>query len=116
MCKKCHNEYTQQHYQDNKQAYKDKAAKNNKVYKKRNREYILNYLREHPCVDCGNTDLEVLQFDHDDPSEKICEVSIMVTWSLKTLQAEIDKCTIRCANDHVKRTRRQFGFWTNDKD
>lgn len=113
MCKKCHNEYTRQHYQDNKQSYLDKANKRNAEVKIKHREIIMEHLRANPCVDCGNDDTEVLQFDHRDRLTKTAEVSRLTTGSTKRLLDEISKCDIRCANCHVKRTRRQMGYWYN---
>jgi len=44
----------------------------------RNRDYIINYLSTHPCVDCGNTDYRILEFDHRPGTEKVkgcCQAS-----------------------------------------
>ena len=70
-------------------------------YKIRNREYIQNYLKTHPCVDCGNSDLRVLDFDHV-RGLKVGSISngVKDSWPLEKLQQEIDKCEIRCANCH----------------
>lgn len=78
----------------------------------RNREYTLNYLSTHPCVDCGETDSIVLQFDHTDPSLKTDRVANMVfNSSLATLQSEIDKCEVRCANCHSRKTARDRKYY-----
>jgi predicted transcriptional regulator len=67
----------------------------------RNKQITLNYLKTHPCVDCGNSDVRVLEFDHV-RGVKINSVSAGVrdSWSVKKLLDEIDKCEIRCANCH----------------
>lgn len=113
-CKKCHNEYTRQHYRDNKQSYVDKAARRNIGIIEENRRKLIEYLSLHPCVDCPTTDVEVLEFDHVDPSTKTYNVSNMLKHSWKRIEAEIEKCVVRCSNCHTKRTRRQFGWWTVD--
>lgn len=113
-CKLCHQAYNREHYLNNKQYYKDKAAKRNISIKAQSREFVKQYLREHPCIDCGSTDIEVLQFDHRDPSLKTGEVSTFLTYSTDRLMKEINKCDVRCANCHVKRTRRQFGWWIDE--
>lgn len=110
-CKPHHREATRQHYQDNKESYIEKAKRNKVATIRRNRQTIRDWLVTHPCVDCGNEDIEVLQFDHRERSEKLTEVSRLLDGSHGKLCAEIMKCDIRCANCHVKRTRRQMGWW-----
>jgi excinuclease UvrABC ATPase subunit len=72
-----------------------------KVYKDRNREIVNSYLKEHPCVDCGNTDLRVLDFDHV-RGKKLGSIShgVKNSWPIEKLLAEINKCEVRCANCH----------------
>lgn len=78
----------------------------------RNRRYTLQYLSTHPCVDCGETDIRVLQFDHIDPDLKYDRVANLIfRSSLATLQAEIDKCEVRCANCHAKRTAEHRNYY-----
>tara|TARA_B100000459_G_scaffold12734_1_gene6787 strand:- start:57 stop:440 length:384 start_codon:yes stop_codon:yes gene_type:complete len=81
------------------------------------REWVKGYLLTHPCVDCGNTDIRVLEFDHRIPSEKSFIISRRVAGgvSLKTLAEEVAKCDIRCANCHRIRTKEERHFGPNDK-
>ncbi len=67
---------------------------------------VREYLAEHSCVDCGNTDVRVLEFDHV-RGVKRHHVSVMVRqgWSIKSVMEEIAKCEVRCANCHRIRTR-----------
>jgi len=67
----------------------------------RNRNFVKEYLKEHHCVDCGNSNILVLDFDHV-RGEKITNISKMVSngSSLRTLLREIEKCEIRCSNCH----------------
>lgn len=73
--------------------------------RKRNRMFVFDYLKTHPCVDCGETDPIVLEFDHV-RGKKVLDVSIMTrnSYSLEKLQTEIAKCDVRCANCHRRRT------------
>lgn len=61
------------------------------------------------CVDCGESDLLVLQFDHRDPKEKKCDISKCST--VTSVLRELPKCDIVCANCHTRRTQRMFGSW-----
>lgn len=69
------------------------------------RARIRRYLEAHPCVDCGETDTVVLEFDH--LRDKRMDVSTMVLrgWRWESIKAEIAKCDVRCANCHRRMTR-----------
>jgi len=77
--------------------------------KKQNNEYVQSYLASHPCIDCGENDPIVLEFDHRDPSQKKYNISERrrPVFSINTLKSEIEKCDIRCANCHRRRTHKQ---------
>ena len=110
-------QWASEHYLRNKEKMKLKAIANNKLARMRNKEFIENYLLSHPCVDCGNNNIIVLEFDHV-RDQKLYNVSDMVfrSFSLKTIQKEIDKCEIRCANCHriVTHNRRIESSKQND--
>jgi hypothetical protein len=71
-------------------------------------QYLYDYLLSHPCVDCGESDPIVLDFDHVFGEKKL-EVSLLA-WtrhSFKTIENEIRKCEVRCANCHRRRTSKE---------
>ena len=115
LCKEHRREYVKQHYRENKDKYIAKAVKSNKAYGERNRQWLIGYLRTKEWVDCGNTDIEVLQFDHRVREEKTKMVYKFLHSNLARLQEEVAKCDIRCANCHMKRSRRQMGWWTDEE-
>ena len=57
-------EYARKHYLANKEKMIEKAKKYNSSVYERNLNYIKNYLSNNPCVDCGNNNIVVLEFDH----------------------------------------------------
>lgn len=68
-------------------------------------EKVVAYLLDHPCVDCGETDWQVLEFDHRDAVTKVKGVADLVhNHSWASVQAEIAKCDVRCANCHRRKT------------
>jgi hypothetical protein len=73
------------------------------------KERVARYLMDHPCVDCGERDLDVLEFDHRAGEGKDAEVSRLVNdgaaWD--RIEREISKCEVRCANDHRRRHARE---------
>lgn len=75
---------------------------------------IKNYLLENPCIDCGETDIVVLQFDHVRGSKR-ASITKMVKddLSIDTIFKEIAKCEVRCANCHVRKTSSDFGWNKN---
>lgn len=109
-CKECRQPIRRQWYLDN-------AAKQKKVVTPKNREradrlteLVIDYLFEHPCVDCGESDPIVLDFDHV-KGDKKGNISHMVSSRGEdTLKEEIKKCEVRCANCHRKKTAKQFMY------
>ncbi len=81
------------------------------VYHAENLRRLVEYLLLHPCVDCGEPDPIVLEFDHRDRSTKGTTVANIMRYSAwSQVEAEIRKCDVRCANRHRRRTARQMGW------
>jgi hypothetical protein len=80
----------------------------------RNRHFVWGYLLASPCIDCGEPDRIVLQFDHRDGVTKKGNLSDMVNkaLSIQTLTDEIAKCDVRCANCHHRRTAKQQKWYS----
>ena len=51
-------------YVENRVAHMANVRNRNDRAHRAYRQRLAAYLREHPCVDCGQTDLLVLEFDH----------------------------------------------------
>jgi hypothetical protein len=80
-------------------------------YRKACQLLAYDYLMSHPCVDCGETNPVVLDFDHIDRATKSREVAWFIRrQDLVGLAAEIAKCEVRCANDHRRKTARDLGY------
>ena len=110
QCKSCSRLYVKQHYENNKAYYLSKARKRNNKIREEIKRHTWNYLKTHPCVDCGEKDPVVLEFDHI--SDKIINVSNMYrNFTLERVVQEIAKCQVRCANCHRRKTAIQFGWY-----
>jgi C1A family cysteine protease len=81
---------SKRHYEKHKDKIKDRSKKRNKRQKRKNQEYIRAIKEASSCVDCGESNSVVLDFDHV-KGEKVSNISI---------QKEIDKCEVRCSNCH----------------
>ncbi len=111
-CGDCSRAYGRAHYQRNRRAYLQRARRGRERALETCRRLLSDYLRTHPCVDCGETDPVLLDFDHRDPRTKTATVAALVKrGDARALVAEMAKCDVRCANDHRRRTARQFR-WT----
>jgi len=111
-CRACNSAYLKEHYAKNKPYYIAKARKNTRLSKINAVTWIWRYLETHPCVDCGETDPVVLQFDHV-RGEKSFAIATMVStgFSVERIEAEIAKCDVRCANCHFRKTARERGWY-----
>lgn len=114
-CKDCHREYRRQHYLANHEKYKDMQKVWNDAnapdIRESNRRYIFEYLLEHPCVDCGESNPLVLEFDHVRGKKRFSISSVMnSTYRIETIQKEIDKCEVRCANCHRRKTAQEWDW------
>ena len=70
----------------------------------------VDFLRGHPCTDCGETDPVVLEFDHVRGTKRF-EISRGITdRSFESLMLEMAKCEVVCANCHRRRTAQRAGY------
>ena len=110
-CKPCNRVYQRAHYVNNKNVYVKKAAVHREATRKAVRRKVWEYLLGHPCVDCGEKDPVILEFDHQ--REKLSNVSCLVstgaTW--RRVKNEIDKCEVRCRNCHQRKTAKELGWY-----
>lgn len=110
-CIACEQAYRKDHYIANKTKYLAKDRKNESLKKQELLNFLINYFADHPCVDCGEDDPVVLEFDHV-KGEKITEVSVLINGchSMDKILNEIAKCEVRCANCHRRKTAQQFNW------
>lgn len=109
-CRPCFNLLTAKHYKDNSQYYKDKAKRYHKQVTERNHKFICEYLSIHPCIDCGEKDIVVLEFDHQRDKDRAIS-AVLVNFSMRRLIDEVNKCEVRCANCHKRKTAKEFGYY-----
>ncbi|UXE05331.1 HNH endonuclease [Mycobacterium phage Skinny] len=103
QCRDCQRDTDREHYSS--PARKAQVAANRDKARAQARTYVTEWLTTHPCVDCGEADIIVLEFDHV-TGTKVRAVSEMVDRGCRvaTIAAEIAKCEVRCANCHRRVT------------
>ena len=89
--------YSHEYYLKNKERICARTRKRQKLVADRRRELLSVY----PCICCGNSDPDVIQWHHVDPSEKEKQV-IHNGISEEDFWDEVLKCVPVCANCHVK--------------
>lgn len=96
------------HYEANKEKIKARTRKRNKEQRIKNKRFVDWVKSRSCCVDCGETDPLVLDFDHV-IGEKKHNISDLArsSYSREKIMEEIDKCEVRCANCHRKITHKR---------
>jgi len=108
FCRPCRSAYGKEHYAANRQRYIDQAASVKRRLNLVRTRYVLDFFKDHPCLDCGETDPIVLEFDHlRDKSFSIGTELTRHAWN--AILDEIAKCEVVCANCHRRRTARRRG-------
>jgi CO dehydrogenase/acetyl-CoA synthase beta subunit len=108
-------EASRRHYAKHRDKVIANAKEHSKAARNRIRTHINTHLKANPCVDCGETDIVVLEFDHiGGAGTKHFNISDATRhgYSMKKLTEEIAKCEVRCANCHRKKTYERGG-WTH---
>jgi hypothetical protein len=104
MCKPCNIARNQRWYREHPEVRATRMDDYNRRRKRKLQGLLLDYLLDHPCVDCGESDPVVLDFDH--LRDKVENISLMVLkkrpW--RVILEEIAKCEVVCANCHRRRT------------
>jgi hypothetical protein len=114
VCKSCSKKRSKQYYSENSSLHKKNVNDRNQRVRIEQRREIFEFHKKNPCVDCGNNNPVVLDFDHKDGVIKKHNISEMIgTYSWANILNEIEKCEVRCANCHRIRTAKQQGWYKN---
>ena len=86
-------------YRDKNKERKTSAEYKRKV-KKANHDYIRSYKEYHKCSECDEGRAVCLDLHHIHPHLKSFELSTVKTHSIGSIDAELNKCVVLCANCH----------------
>lgn len=97
-CRVCQKNYTRNHYTQNH----DKYTTNRNNYRSNTKSVLAEYKKTLKCENCGDDRHYVLDFHHNDPSEKEGNIAHLSHrgWSVDRIMVEIEKCSILCSNCH----------------
>lgn len=110
-CRHCTRAQLQSHYLRHRKYYLAKARKRNAETAEVQRRLLLEYLSIRPCVDCGESDVVCLEFDHVRGRKQRTVATMIGHHSWATILAELAKCDVRCANCHRRKTARAEGWY-----
>jgi transcription elongation factor Elf1 len=99
-CKTCKRIVSHLHYLANKERYMArKQARRDQL-----RAWLRSQKKELTCAHCAENHPACLHFHHNDPSTKEINIAatIIMGRSIARVQREIAKCTVLCANCHLK--------------
>lgn len=99
---------SRRHYEKNRVSIIARSKERNKAQRIRNRAFVARVKSFFSCVDCGESDPSVLDFDHIRGKKKN-NVSDMAScsYSISSIKNEIRKCEVRCSNCHRKATKQR---------
>ena len=105
-CREC----SKAHYRGNMVQHKANVAKTKLKWREENRKIVLAAFAG-GCVDCGTTDMRVLEFDHVIGNKKDNLATLVRAYPPATVKLEIAKCEVRCRNCHAIVTYERNGSW-----
>lgn len=124
-CKKCQRYYhTNIWYPRNRRKHIDRVVERKKKSRKKHFLKILKEYFSKGCIDCGEKDNRVLEFDHVRGEKKRlgsagCDGVMGLVrqgYAWETIKKEIDKCEIRCRNCHKIKTYEEFNYYKDLRD
>jgi hypothetical protein len=116
-CKTCASKKAKEYYARNKERMVKQINDSRIQRLAEYRQRFYDILKVSSCVDCGNNNPIVLDFDHKVHDEKTHEVSKMLHdgYSWERILEEISKCDVRCANCHRIKTAKEQNWYKNLK-
>jgi len=110
-CRDCSHLKFKEYYSKNKKRQRIAISESKVKAKEKAYNFVVEYFKNNPCVDCGNSDIRVLEFDHVEGFEKKNGVGVLIQRGngLNVIREEISKCQVRCRNCHTIKTYDRIG-------
>jgi hypothetical protein len=107
-CKPCMSAYCKAHYAKNAQSHNARRIEADRTYQARNLAYVQAELRARSCIDCGESNPAVLEFESADSQRSQVAHLIGRGAGLSALKREMMRCVVRCLRCSRCRSARQF--------
>jgi hypothetical protein len=108
-CSRCRAAYKQEHYAANRSRYIAQALARKRALAPHRAACLVEFFATNPCVDCGESDSLVLEFDHSDGDKIFCISKGLRDHSWQAVLDEIAKCDVVCANCHRRQPHAEGG-------
>lgn len=110
-CRACFKANWDERYCENHEHYRNSHNTSRRKIREQNARKVFDYLTHHPCIECGESDPIVLEFDHRARIDKLdCISTLILNSSWKKIDFEIRKCDVLCANCHRRKSAAQFVY------
>ena len=111
VCRACNRARAKRYYREHRDEHVQLMVRRRAEARRAAVLVVGQHLLANPCVDCGEGDVRVLDFDHRPGSGKSAEVMRLVRngYSVARVMVEVAKCEVRCRNCHAKITYERLG-------
>lgn len=104
VCRSCNKQRAKRYYKENHKKHLGIIYNRKLKRKEVNQKLFFDFLLKSKCVDCSESNPLVLELDHIRDKRKEVSILLLYGYSWKVIKQEIDKCEVRCANCHSKKT------------
>jgi hypothetical protein len=115
-CKACRKKYNDKYFKgEAPERHLQQVRERKQAAHEFAREYVLSYLSTHPCEQCGEGDIRVLEFHHTGDKDQTVSKMVGEGFSIERIHQELMKCKVLCANCHRKLTIEERGWFRKRK-
>jgi hypothetical protein len=111
VCRECRKIENDQWYQRHKEEHLENVRARKGENRNSARDFVWDYLSQHPCEICGEWDPTVLEFHHLYGKDKAVSKMIAEGISIEKIKEEISKCQVLCCNCHRRVTSKEQGWF-----
>ena len=94
-----------------KPCYANKQKRSHAIRNNGARKLVFEYLKKHPCIDCGESNVLALEFDHTHSKKFDIGTALNNNATIESLKKEMKKCVVRCSTCHRIKTHLEINSW-----